>query len=147
MLTEPDAGGWPAASASWLKSWTRCRRVRAGLTSATPFSSNRHRPVRSRADMLAWATAEATSTSRARAFLPGGPRRTELDVSTNRVQRSGTSLSYSLVIRRSPRGRHLPGDGLGRVAGQVVAQVEQLAAGAGPPQAIDAGRRQQVVAL
>ena len=44
-------------------------------------------------------------------------------------------------------GRHLPGDGLGRVAGQVVAQVEQLAAGAGPAQAVDAGRRQQVVPL
>src|SRR5262249_19589276 len=61
--------------------------------------------------------AEATSTSRARAFLPGGPRRTELDVSTNRVQRSGTSLSYSLVIRRSRRARTFPAMGLGGAAG------------------------------
>src|SRR5262249_58721622 len=116
-----------------LRAGTGAPRGRAGLTSATPFSPNRHRPVRSRADMLAWATAEATSTSRARAFLPGGPRRTELDVSTNRVQRSGTSLSYSLVIRRSRRADTFPAVVLGGSPGRESRRAGSALPGPGRP--------------
>jgi len=52
---------------------------------------------------LAWATAATITTSRARAFCPGKPTRTELEASTNSVQRIGTSLSNSLVMSRSRR--------------------------------------------
>ena len=66
-------------------------------------SSTRHRPVRSRCSALAWMTAEATAITRVRALPPGGPTRTDDDTSTNNVQRTGTSLSNSLVINRSRR--------------------------------------------
>jgi len=52
-----------------------------------------------------------------------------------------SALPYEPI---APRG-HLPGDGLGRIAGQVIAQVEQFAAGTGPAEAVNARRHQQVV--
>src|SRR5204862_202040 len=135
----PAAGTRPAASASWLNTSTRWRRVRAGLRMRVFSSSNRHRPVMSRLARLACATPEAISTRRVRAFLPAGagPGRLPAVADLGRGLRADGPLAARLPFRHLQAERHrlLEGD-MGQTA-RVEAQPQVYLEGPSGPEAGD----------